>query len=309
MTDTYLAQLKTFGIDSLPDLDAVVLGALELFEKETLPPLKTDTYTRPMVVGSGNAEATGRIIFEQKAAIFASESTYEEKLRNISDIDGVIVVSASGAKHAPIIAEHAKKAGKPVALVTNTQNAPASEHADHVFVYPKNREPYTYNTSTYMGMILGHTGEDPAGIRRFISDVIDKVSFPDFSRYEKFYLIVPPEFAGIIRMLQVKFIELFGRRIARDVETAEYVKHATTVVPSDELFISFGQENVMWGEPENRLFVPLPSDAGYGTIMAIAYYAIGKIQKAHPPHFKEHIATYVKEASKAFGSDISAIVE
>lgn len=309
MATDYLALLRTFDINSLPDLDMAVLGALQLFEKEGAMPLSIDQFSKPLVVGSGNAEATGRIIFENKAALFASESTYEEKLRNIPDIDGVVVVSASGAKHAPIIVSGAKKKGKPVVLITNTKDAPASEYADDVFVYPKNREPYTYNTSTYMGMILGHTGEDPAAIRRFITDVVGKLPFPDFSRYDKYYLIVPPRFAGIIRMLQVKFIELFGRRVARDVETAEYVKHATTVVPSDELFLSFGEENTVWGAPENRFHVPLPEGGGYAAMMAVSYYTIGQIQKAHPPYFKEHIAEYVKKASEAFGSEIHAIVE
>lgn len=309
MTTENLEKLKTFDTDSLPDLDTVVLGALELFAQEKVPPLKTDMYERPMVVGSGNAEATGRIIFEDKAAVFASESSYEEKLKEIESIDGVVLVSASGAKHAPIIAKRSKKAGKPVTLITNTPDAPASEYAGETFVYPKNREPYTYNTSTYMGMIFGHTQENPENIHQFITETVSAVQFPDLSQYDKFYLIVPPEFSGIIRMLQVKFIELFGRRIARDVETAEYVKHATTVVPSDELFISFGEENTTWGEPENRLHIPLPKSVDYGALMAIAYYVIGQIQKAHPPYFKEHIDGYVQKASEEFGHEISVIVE
>ena len=45
-------------------------------------------------------------------AIFASESNYEEKLKNIKDIDGVVLISASGEKHAPVIAKVSKKYGK-----------------------------------------------------------------------------------------------------------------------------------------------------------------------------------------------------
>ena len=84
-------------------------------------------------------------------------------------------------------------------------------------------------------------------------------------------------------MLNVKFIELFGRNIARDVETFEYLmKHATTVVPSDELFISFGEKNETWGDPKNRLFIPLPEGCKYGAMMAIGYTVISKIQAAYP---------------------------
>jgi len=302
--------LNTFTLDTIPDLDVAVLGALELFQKEKLPQIEI-LYKRPLVVGSGNAEATGRIIFEDTDAVFASESNFESKLKHVPDIDGVILISASGGKHAPIIARRAKELGKRVSLITNNLNASAKEFVENkdLFVFPKNREPYTYNTSTYMGMIIGKTGENPEEISRFIAEHIDILALPDLSKYDKFFLIVPPKFSCIIRMLQVKFIELFGRRISRDVETSEYMKHAVTVVPSNELFVSFGEENTIWGEPEKRLHIPLPENAGYAAMMAIGYYVIAQIQKQHPPYFKENIALYTKKASKVFGSEVKVIVE
>lgn len=314
MNHEHIDILNHFTLENIPDLDQVVLAALERFQITAPPEIPEDLYKRPLVVGSGNAEATGRIIFESTDAVFASESNFETKLKSIPAIDGVVLVSASGAKHAPIIARRAKEYNKQVTLITNTENSEAKhelslESGDHELVFPKNREPYTYNTSTYMGMILGHTKEDPAKIYQFIKEVVDLIDVSSFARFNKFYLIVPTEFSGIIRMLQVKFIELFGRNIARDVETSEYVKHATTVVPANELFLSFGYENVLWGEKKNRVNIPLPEWAGYGTIMAIAYYVIGKIQKQHPPYFKEHIAKYTEEISKVFGETISPIVD
>ncbi|OIO31591.1 MAG: hypothetical protein COZ49_02970 [Candidatus Yonathbacteria bacterium CG_4_10_14_3_um_filter_47_65] len=306
-----IQKLKMFTLDTIPDLDVVVLGALELFEKEPLPKLNMNLYKRPLVVGSGNAEATGRIIFDDTDAVFASESNFESKLKHIPDIDGVVLISASGGKHAPIIAKRANELGKRVTLVTNNSDAPAKEFVknESVFVFPKNREPYTYNTSTYMGMILGKTQEDPKSIQQFIQERIGALSFPDFSRYNKYFLIVPTRFFGIIRMLEVKFIELFGREIARDVETSEYMKHAVTVVPSNELFVSFGEENIMWGDPGRRLHIPLPENADYGAMMAIGYYVIGQIQKKHPPYFKKNIVAYTEEASRIFGGAIHPIVE
>ncbi len=314
MQQKYIEILKKFDLNNIPDLDVAVLGALELFQKEKLPKMKLDVYKKPLVIGSGNAEATGRIIFQDLDAVFASESNYEEKLKNIKSIDGVVLVSASGEKHAPIIAKTAKKYGKHVTLITNSPNSSASKELDKKhdydeYVFPKNREPYTYNTSTYMGMILGYTGEDPAVIYKFIKENIDVIKFPDFSQYDKFYLIIPSQFSGIIRMLQVKFIELFGRMIARDIETSEYTRHATTIVPSEELFISFGQKNDNWGKPENRLHIPLPNNAGYATMMAIGYYTIAQIQKQHPPYFKKNLAEYTKQASSTFGQTITPIVE
>lgn len=305
--------LNNFELSSIPNLDVVVLAALELFQTNTIPKMNLK-YSRPLVVGSGNAEATGRIMYETHDAIFASESDFEDKLKNIPTIDGVILLSASGSKDAPIIAHKAKEYGKHVTLITNTAQSPASReldqnHIDEEYVFPKNREPYTYNTSTYMGMILGFSGEDPASIEAFIKQKIDSIAWPDFSNFNKYYIIVPPQFSGIIRMINVKFIELFGRNIARDVETSEYVRHATTVAESDELFISFGEPNITWGKPENRLFVPLPEKAGYAAMMAIGYYTVAQIQKAYPNYFKDNIAKYTEEVSKIFNQNIQPIVE
>ena len=78
--------LNTFTLDTIPDLDVAILGALELFQKEKLPRLDIKKYKRPMVVGSGNAEVTGRIIFEDADAVFASESDFESKLKHIPDL-------------------------------------------------------------------------------------------------------------------------------------------------------------------------------------------------------------------------------
>ncbi len=313
MNNKYLSILKNFTINNLPDLDIAVLGALELFQKEKLPQLNElkNRFQRPLAVGSGNAEATGKIIFKDVDAIFASESNFEDKLKNISAIDGVIIISASGGKHAPFVAKKSKEFKKEIILITNNQNAPAKEFVEkeNIFVFPKNREPYTYNTSTYLGMILATTGENPQEIQNFIENQISNLYFPDFSKYDKYFLIVPPQFSGIIRMLEVKFIELFGRTVARDVETSEYMKHAVTVVPSQELFISFGQKNFLWGDPDERFFVPLPLNANYGAMMAIGYYVIGQIQKAHPPYFKQHLIEYTKKASEIFGEEIKPIVE
>lgn len=314
MSSSNIEILNSFDIHTVPNLDVAVLGALELFGQTAVPQINAIPYKRPLVVGSGNAEATGRILFEDSDAVFASESNFKEKLAAVPAIDGVVLLSASGAKHAPAIAKASRQHGKPVTLFTNTADSPArreldEDTGDSEYIFPKNREPYTYNTSTYMGMILAKTAEDPLAVEAFIKEVVDAVVWPDFSGYDKYYLIVPPKFAGIIRMLQVKFIELFGRNIARDIETSEYVQHATTVAPSDELFISFGEENTTWGALANRLFVPLPENAGYGAMMAVGYYVIGQIQKAYPDYFKDNIANYAAEASRIIGQPIAPIVD
>lgn len=300
--------MQSFSLEDIPDLDTCVLGALELFHKEKIPKIKID-YKKPLVVGSGNAEVIGRILFHDGDAVFASESTFEEKLKTIKDIDGIVIVSASGGKHAPILARLANKYKKFATLLTNNENAEAKKYVDSCFVFPKQREPYTYNVSTYLGMILGKTKENTRKIYGFINSEINELNFSRLRDYDKYFLIIPAEFEQVKRMFQIKFIELFGRKIARDIETLEYMKHATTVVPSNELFISFGVENKFWGNEENRLYVPLPKNFDYGCLMMIGYYIIGKIQKSQPPWFKENIKYYVERAGKIFNSRIEAIVE
>jgi len=304
---TPLEVMQTFTLKNIPDLDVCVLAALELFSQEKIPKVSIP-YKKPLVVGSGNAAATGKIIFEKSDAVFADESTVDAKLKNIKAIDGVVLISASGGKHAPIIAKKAKKLKKKVTLITNNPRSEAAMLSDKTYLFPKNREPYTYNTSTYLGMVLGQTKEDPQKIMHFIKNRIDQLTFPDFKRFKKYYFLVPEEFTGVIRLLNVKFIELFGRNVARDIETFEYLKHATTVVPSDELFIAFGKKmDPLFGK--NSLFIPLPKNADYAAMMAISYYIVGKIQKAQPAWFKQNIESYMKKASKAFGKIMSPIVE
>ena len=130
------------------------------------------------------------------------------------------------------------------------------------------------------------------------------------SRYDAFYLIVPPAFDSIREMFLTKFDELFGPLVSARVFTFEQSKHAKTVVGSErELFISFGCDNVVFGHARARLHVPLPRNAGYGALMAIGYYVIGRLQSQYPPYFKDSLPSYCAKASAVFGHTISPIVE
>jgi fructoselysine-6-P-deglycase FrlB-like protein len=67
----------------------------------------------------------------------------------------VVIISASGEKDAVWETELAKKIGFKTFLITCSPDSSAAKIADQVFSYSKLPEPYTYNTSTYLGMILG----------------------------------------------------------------------------------------------------------------------------------------------------------
>jgi len=308
----YRELLKTFDTISLPNLDVVTLGALELFAEDGIPELNLGDYRRPLVLGSGNAAVTGQVLFDNIDAVFADESTYKKKLENIDGIDGAILLSASGSKHAIALAKDLHERGIETRLLTNNVDAPAKQFIDEdkFFVFPKNREPYTYNTSTYLGMILGKTKEKPAMIKDFIEKQVDSLVPDNFADYDAFYLLVPEQFDTFREMLMIKFDELFQPIVSGRVFTPEQSKHAKSVVTSDkELFISFGYENNSFGLENNRLNIPLPQNANYGAMMAISYYVVGKIQEQHPAYFKNGIEEYVKHAGDMFGIKLCVIVE
>ncbi len=309
--------MNGFDPKSLIDLDQCVLNALNLFldPGTKFPKPNLRQFQRPLVVGSGNAIATGRIIFDSYDAVFADEGGYRGKLEAIKSIDGVVLLSASGGKHAPVIAKDVKATGRKIILFTCNPAPLAKNDVSELHVFPSQPEPYTYNTSTYMGMLMACMIDDPRAEAQKILDHIRNVVDPTLKKWGKrlgdfdtFYLLVPEEFDLIRIMFATKFVELFARRIARDVFTWEQSKHATTVVETPkELFLAFGRENTTFGK--DRLNILLPQNATYPAIMATGYYVIGKLQAQKPDWFKQSIASFAQRASKAFGQKIEPIVK
>jgi len=301
--------MGNFDEKNLPSLPIATLGALELFEKEGLPDIKFKNFKRPLIIGSGNAIVTGKILFEKADAVFADENNYKEALKK--SIDGVFLFSASGGKHAPIIAKEVLKQKIDIQVITCTKNSQAQEvvGSENVIITSKNREPYTYNTSTYLGWILAKTREDPKKIKEFIEKKVKKKIPKNLIKYNGYLLVTPNELAGLNQLFIVKFIELFGRKISRDVKSFEELKHAITVVPSKkELCIKFGSGKVDF---ENDILeIPIPKNCGLGMLMSIVYFTIGQIQNQNPQYFKNNISDYIKRNSiGSFGKAMNVIVE
>ncbi|MEX2340907.1 MAG: hypothetical protein WD605_01145 [Candidatus Paceibacterota bacterium] len=298
--------LQSFTIENLPDLDVVVMGALELFEGAELPDT-TVPFRRPLVIGSAGAETVGRILFNQSDAVFASESNFESAFDRVPEIDGAVLISASGGKHAVELARKLKERGLPAVLFTSNPEASAMEYfeAKAVRLFPKNREPYTYNTSTYLGMILADTGEKAGEIKRFIATHFADDLVPTLSSSTAFTFILPGEFAELRSMLRTKFDELFGPKLVGRFFTTEEVKHAKTVIADDnELFLNFT------GRPlgqSKELALSLPER--YAGALAATYFVVGLIQRSQPPYFKNNIVRYSEEASAIFGQSIEPIVD
>jgi len=286
----------------IKSLAEIVLAALDLFSKNRPPVLKTSDFKFPLVVGSGNAIHTGRIIFGDTAAIYATESDFKEALKKYASlkISGVIIISASGEKDSIWEIELAKKAGLKTVLLTCSPDSSADKIADKVIVYKKLPEPYTYNTSTYLGMILSSTGENPENIKKFIK----KLKVPRaFKQYQSYSFVLPDKFGAIAPMLDIKRHELFGPKVSLRAFSFGEARHAKFVIrDKKELVISFGK-NLYFGEPSSRWEINLPDSSDSGMVMSVCYYLIGLIQNSKPDYFKKNISRFCNDDGyKAYGA-------
>lgn len=295
----YVNNITHMSDNNIPDLDEVVLWALDLFldNKEIFIP--NFHFNKAVIIGSGNAKNTIKIIYEWQDVIFADETNYEKAIAR-NWVDSVIIYSASWWKHAPIVAQYALSQNKKVKLITCNENSETSNilNKEDIIITPKNKEPYTYNTSTYMWWILANTKENPEWIIQYIENNISKIIPNNFSDYNWFLFAIPDKFAGIAPLVDVKFIELFWRNISRDIKTFEELKHAITVVPcKKELCIKFWPWEIyfQW----DILNISLPHDLWLAWFMAVTYYIVWKIQKQLPPYFKENIWKYIQNLNKS----------
>jgi hypothetical protein len=291
------------------NLDVCVKNALDFLIDNPVKPIDLGRHKRFIGLGSGNAYETARVVLSQKDSVFANESNYNEVLAitHLTSDDCALLISASGKKDAPAIAKKLKETGLETRLLTCNPNADPDNYnpvdalefvkKENVHFFKKIPEPYTYNTVTYLGMILAVTGEDPRSIKTHIEETLEPAVRDTLRSSHQFYFLVPREFDVARRMFEVKFQELFGRNVGRDFFTPEFAKmHATDVVGcDDEISISFGYKNDSFCKERLRLNVPLQSGAGYGSVIASGYYVIGKIQEKLFPYFKYSIVSWCEK--------------
>ena len=279
----------------LDSLNITTLKALEFFRSTKIPPLNLKKYPFPIVVGSGNALNAGLAIFGQQKAIFASESNFKEILERYRDliknkqISHAIVISASGEKDSVWELKVARKAKLKTVLLTCSPNSNATKIADEVHVFPKLAEPYTYNTSTYLGMILAATKEKAAVIEKYILTL----KLPkNFKKYRAYAFVLPDDWASIAPMLEIKKSELFGSNVSLRAFSYGESRHAKFVIQAkDELVISFGK-NIYFGDPKHRLELIPPKTADKAWTMAVSYFLIGLIQNSKPDYYRDNIKKF-----------------
>jgi len=282
----------------LDSLNLSVLKALDFFQKNPPIRLSLKKYSFPIVVGSGNAYNTGQAIFDGQKALFANESNFSEILKRYRDliknktISHAIIISASGEKDSIWETKEAKRAGLETVLLTCSPNSSAAKLADEVYAFRKLPEPYTYNTSTYLGMILSASGEKARDIAKFIL----KLKLPNnFKKYSAYAFILPDEWAAIAPMLEIKKSELFGPNLSIRAFSYGEARHAKFVIrEKKELVISLG-ENKYFGDPKNRLEIKVPKGANKAWAMALSYFLIGLIQDSHLDYFRPNISKFCKD--------------
>ncbi|MFA7209411.1 MAG: hypothetical protein WC120_03940 [Parcubacteria group bacterium] len=292
----------------LINLDENVIRALDFFAENKVPKFDLKKFNLPFVVGSGNAYNAGTIIFSDKAAIFADESNFKSTIKSYGAvikkglITQAIIISASGEKDSVWEVALAKKHKLKTTLLTCDAGSSAAKIADEVLVYRKIDEPYTYNVSTYLGMVLSATKEDPKEIR----SILKGLRLPKgFSSHKSFAFVLPDRFLNICPMLDIKKNELFGPHLSLRAFSEGHARHAKFVIPSEEeLVISINGDSGYFGKPKHRWSLDLPGNAGFGTILCVTYYLVGKIQANNHPYFKENIANYCNDyGPKAYGKD------
>jgi hypothetical protein len=172
---------------------------------------------------------------------------------------------------------------------------------DNIHVFKKIAEPYTYNISTYLGMILAASGEKPA----LITAQIKKIKLPDLKKYSSYAFVLPDGNNALAGMLEIKRDELFGPHLAMRAFTAGHARHAKFVNPSPkELIISFIKDDKYFGLKEHRYHPNLPKAYGPAMLMMAGYYLIGQIQAIKPQYFKKNIAAYCSDyGPKAYGKN------
>lgn len=286
------------------NLDENVLQALDFFIQNPPPSINIEQFKSPLVVGSGNAYNTGAILFSGKSAVLADESNFKLIMEHADKKNqDVVVISASGGKDSVWEIELSKKNGFKTTLLTTKAQSDAAKIADKVIVFQSIPEPYTYNVSTYMSMILGATHEDPTKIKEFINNL----KLPkNLGQYIGYSFVVPDTYLSLCPMIDIKKSELFGPNVSLRAFSQGHARHAKFVIRTpQELVISLGQKNEFFGDPNHRWDIDLPVGFNFAAVMAITYYIIGKIQALKPPYYKENIVRYVKEdGPKAYGPNV-----
>lgn len=279
----------------IKNLHSTVIEALNFFIKNPVKKFKFDKSQLTLAIGSVNAKNTAKMLLANQASIFADESNLKNILkvyRPLIDkkiIDQAIIISASGEKDAIWEAKAVKKLKMKTTLLTCNPKASTIKLVDNYHVFPKISEPYSYNFSTYLAMLLAYYREDPAKIKKFL----EKLTIPkNFKNFKYFSFILDDKYREIADMIKVKDDEMFAAKSSLRAFSFGQARHAKFIYQDkNEMLISFGK-NPYFGHPKNRWQISLAKNHNYGLVLSLAYYLVGLIQEQKPDYFKKSLKDY-----------------
>ncbi len=279
----------------LPYLNQTVISALDFFSKQAPKKLKLKATKLSLAVGSVNALNTAKLLFANQPTIFADESNLKEILKIYQAlikkriIEQAIIISASGEKEAVWEIKAIKKHNLNTHLLTCNPQASASKLAAKTTIFKKITEPYSYNFSSYLSLLLAAYPDKPKKIKKFLENLEVPKKFKTF---KYFTFILPDKYRPIADMIKVKDDELFAAKSSLRAFSEGQARHAKFIYQAkQEMVISFG-ENKYFGWPANRWEIKLNKNESYAFILSLSYYLVGLIQQQRPDYFKKNLADY-----------------
>lgn len=285
---------------NLPNLNQTVIKALNYFKKGKTKELKKElkivnNKDLILAVGSVNALSTAKMLLADRPAIYADESNLKTILKIHQNlirkkiIKQAIIISASGEKDAIWEIKEIKKYKLKTHLLTCNLQAGAAKLADKTSYFSKISEPYSYNFSTYLSMLLSTYPEDLNKLIKYLNNLKKPKNFND---YKFFSFILPDKYRVIADMIKVKDDEMFAAKSTIRAFSFGQARHAKFIYQDKhELVISFGK-NRYFGWPKNRWEISINKSMNYVSILALSYYLVGLIQEQKPDYFKKSLADY-----------------
>lgn len=279
----------------ITNLNLTVNEALDYFIKNPVKQFKLNKSQLTLAVGSVNAKNTAKMLLENQPNILADESNLKDVLKIYQNlikkkiIDQALLVSASGEKDAVWEIKALKKMGLKTTLLTCNSQASTIKLADKYHVFSKISEPYSYNFSTYLSMLLSFYQESPRKIKKFL----EKLSIPkNFKKFKYFTFILDDKYKAIAEMIKVKDDEMFAAKSSLRAFSYGQARHAKFIYQDkDEMVISFGK-NPFFGHLKNRWEINMPKNHNFAFVFSLAYYLVGIIQEQKPDYFKKSLKDY-----------------
>lgn len=281
--------------NKIENLDETVIKALNYFIKERPKKLNFKRSQLKLVIGSVNAYNTAKLIFADFPVIFADETNLIKTLENFKTIinkkiiDEAIVISASGEKDAIWEIKACKDLKIKTTLLTCNLKASSIKLADKAIVFNKIAEPYSYNFSTYISMLLAYFQEDPKQIKNYLLNLKTPKNFKNYSYYS---FILPNKWRAVADMIKVKDDEMFAAKSKIRAFSEGQARHAKFIYQDkNELVISFAK-NKYFGKKENRWEINTGNKKEAAFALSLAYFIVGLIQKNKTDYFKKSLKDY-----------------